>query len=97
MWSDECEGETWSLLFIIVIDDYTRHGHVYLISDKSEALKCFRKFINLVENQLNLTIKALRTDRGSEYLPNKFNYPCDEKINYKIVNNSIRSLTKWSN
>jgi hypothetical protein len=36
--------------FITFIDDFTRYGHVYLVSHKSEALECFRRFMNLVEN-----------------------------------------------
>jgi hypothetical protein len=36
--------------FITFIDDYTRYDHVYLISHKSEALACFKKFIILVKN-----------------------------------------------
>jgi hypothetical protein len=36
--------------FITFIDDFTRYGHVYLISHKSEALDCFRRYVSLVEN-----------------------------------------------
>uniref|UniRef100_A0A2N9GZ66 Integrase catalytic domain-containing protein n=1 Tax=Fagus sylvatica TaxID=28930 RepID=A0A2N9GZ66_FAGSY len=53
-------------------DDFTRYGHVYLVSHKSEALDCFRRFMNLVENQMERTIKTLRTDRGREYLFEQF-------------------------
>ena len=34
--------------FITFIDDFTRFGHVYLISYKSEALDCFMRYTNLV-------------------------------------------------
>ena len=61
------------------IDDYTRYGHVYLISHKSEALDCFRQYMRLVENQLDKSIKALRTDRGREYLFKQFRELRDEK------------------
>ena len=54
--------------FITFIDDFTRFGHAYLISHKSEALDCFTQFTKLVENQLSTKIKALRSDRGREYL-----------------------------
>ena len=54
--------------FITFIDDFTRFGNVYLISHKSDALDCFKRYTNLVENQLNVNIKTLRTDRGREYL-----------------------------
>jgi len=36
--------------FITFIDDYTRYGLVYLISDKSKALSWFKNYMNLVEN-----------------------------------------------
>ena len=65
--------------FINFIDAYTCFGHVYLISHKSEALECFRKYINLVENQLDKRIKMLRTKRGREYLSDEFKQLCDDK------------------
>ena len=54
--------------FIIFIDDFTRYGHVYLISYKSEVLECFRLYLNGVENQLDKKIKILRTEQGRKYL-----------------------------
>ena len=48
--------------FITFIDDFTHFGYVYLISHKSEALECFKRYMNEVENQLDKNIKALRTD-----------------------------------
>jgi len=39
--------------FITFIDDFTRFGHVYLISHESEALDCFIRYTNLVENKLS--------------------------------------------
>ena len=65
--------------FITFIDDFTRFGHVYLISHKSEALNCFTQFTRLVKNQLSLKIKALRSDQGCEYLFKQFKGFCDEK------------------
>jgi transposase InsO family protein len=50
-----------------------------LISHKSEALACFKKFIIFVENQLDKKIKALRTDRDREYLFDEFKQICEEK------------------
>jgi len=65
--------------FITFIDDFTRFGHVYLISHKSEALDCFIRYTNLVENKLSTKIKPLRTDRGREYLSKQFKNFCDKK------------------
>ena len=67
-----------TLYFITFIDDFTRYGHVYLISHKLEVLDYFRCYINLVENQLDKKIKTLRTDQGREYLSEQFKDLCDE-------------------
>ena len=41
--------------------------------------------MNMVENQLDRRIKALRTDRGHEYLSEEFKTLCDEKgIEYQL-------------
>ena len=65
--------------FITFIEDYTRYVHVYLISLKSQALDCFIQYINEVENQLDRKIKALRIDRGREYLSEQFEKLCNDK------------------
>src|SRR5438045_8141928 len=65
--------------FITFIDDYSRYGHIYLISHKSEALKCFEAYLNEVENKLERKVKTLRTDRGREYLSQQFKELCSEK------------------
>jgi transposase InsO family protein len=65
--------------FITFIDDFTRYGHVYLVSHKSKALDYFRRFMNLVENQIERTIKTLRTDRGRKYLSKQFRELCENK------------------
>ena len=54
--------------FIIFIDDFTQFGHVYLISHKSEAYFCFIRYTNLMENKQSTKIRALKIDRGREYL-----------------------------
>ena len=65
--------------FITFIDDFTRFGHVYLISHRYEALDCYKSYGALVENQLNTKIKYLQTDRGREYLSDLFKTYYDEK------------------
>ena len=64
--------------FITFKDDFTHFGYVYLISYKSEALDCFTQYTKLVENQLSTKIKALKFDRGREYLSEQFKSFCDE-------------------
>ena len=59
--------------FITFTDDFSRYGYVYLMRHKSETFEKFREFQNEVENQRDKKIKALRSDRGGEYLSLKFN------------------------
>ena len=58
--------------FITFTDDFSRYGYVYLMKHKSESFEIFKIFQNEVQNQLGKTIKALRSDRGGEYLSQEF-------------------------
>ena len=50
--------------FVTFIDDCTRYYYVYLLHSKDEALVKFKEFTLEVENQLQRTIKIVRSDRG---------------------------------
>ncbi|CAJ2637623.1 unnamed protein product [Trifolium pratense] len=63
--------------FITFIDDLSRKTWIYFLSEKSEALSIFQKFKAMVENETNLKIQCLRTDRGGEYTSTVFNEYCD--------------------
>ncbi|KAK8656818.1 hypothetical protein V6N13_098753 [Hibiscus sabdariffa] len=58
--------------FITFTDDFSRYGYIYLMHHKSEALEKFKEFKNEVQNQHGMSIKALRSDRGGEYLSQDF-------------------------
>ncbi|KAK8547496.1 hypothetical protein V6N12_031633 [Hibiscus sabdariffa] len=58
--------------FITFTDDFSRYGYIYLMCHKSEALERFKEFKNEVQNQHGKSIKALRSDRGGEYLSQDF-------------------------
>ena len=68
--------------FITFIDDMSRYGYVYLMSHKSESFEKFKEFQNEVETQCDKKIKALRSDRGVEYLSHEFDHHLK---NYGIV------------
>ena len=53
--------------FITFIDDGTKYCYVYLLKSKDEALEKFVLYKNEVENQLNMKIKRLRSDKGGAY------------------------------
>ena len=58
--------------FITFTDDFSRYGYVYLMKHKSETFEKFKEFQSEVENQRGKKIKALRSDRGGEYLSHEF-------------------------
>ena len=58
--------------FITFTDDHFRYGYMYLMQHKYEAFEKFKEFRAKVEKQLDMYIKAIRSDRGSEYLSNEF-------------------------
>jgi transposase InsO family protein len=58
--------------FIMFTDDYSRYGYVYLMRHKSKSFEKFKEFKTEVENQLNKSINALRSDHGGEYLSYEF-------------------------
>ncbi|GKD11290.1 retrotransposon protein, putative, ty1-copia subclass [Tanacetum coccineum] len=58
--------------FITFMDDYSHYGYVYLLKHKHEVFETFKVFKNEVENQLEKTIKAFRSDRGGEYISQEF-------------------------
>ena len=53
--------------FITFTDDYSRFSYIYPIKERSEALDKFKIFKAKVENQHNLKIKVVRSDRRKEY------------------------------
>jgi hypothetical protein len=53
--------------YVLFIDDFTKFTWIYFLYSKDELLKVFTLFKLQAENQLNTTIKTLRTDDGAEY------------------------------
>ncbi|KAL0290850.1 UNVERIFIED_CONTAM: Retrovirus-related Pol polyprotein from transposon TNT 1-94 [Sesamum calycinum] len=51
---------------------HSRYGYVYLMRYKSEAFGRFKEYRLEVEKQTGHKIKALRSDRGGEYLSGEF-------------------------
>ena len=62
--------------FICFIDDYSRKAWVYFLAYKSDAFTTFKLFKALVEKEIDLSIKCLRTDRGGEFTSNGFKEYC---------------------
>ena len=61
-----------SRYFITFTGDYSRYCQTYFLKRKSEALEKFKEFKESAENESGHKIKALRADRGGEYLSQEF-------------------------
>nr|GEV42708.1 putative ribonuclease H-like domain-containing protein [Tanacetum cinerariifolium] len=51
----------------VITDDYSRFCWVFFLEHKNETYPTLKSFINLVENQLNKKVKAIRCDNGTEF------------------------------
>jgi hypothetical protein len=49
--------------FIMFTDDFSRYDYIYPIKERSEAVDKFKVFKAEVENQHNIKIKIVRSDR----------------------------------
>ena len=65
-----------SKYWITFIDDCTRFWVVLPLKDKAGAFSAFKQFKALAENQLNTRIKALRDDKGGEYMSTEWEAFC---------------------
>ena len=52
---------------LVIIDDYSRFTWVFFLSIKSETPELIKRFITLIENQLNAKVKGIRSDNGTEF------------------------------
>ncbi|KAE8705427.1 Endomembrane protein 70 protein family isoform 1 [Hibiscus syriacus] len=74
-----------SLYYVTFIDDSTRKVWVYFLKKKSEFFDTFRKWKVMVENEIGLKVKRLRSDNGGEYKNKRFRNFC--------ANNGIKMET----
>ena len=58
--------------WITFIDDNTRFRAKYFLCSKDQAFDAFKLFKAKAENHWNRKIRALRDDKGSEYMSNRF-------------------------
>nr|GEV88633.1 retrotransposon protein, putative, Ty1-copia subclass [Tanacetum cinerariifolium] len=69
-------GGKW--YFLSIVDDYSRWVWVYLHRFKHEAFEKFKKWKQLVENQIGRMVKKLRMDNGLELGNREFKQLCIE-------------------
>ena len=62
--------------FMILIDDYTRMTWVCLLNKKSKYFGCFKKFKEMVENEIGSRIKCLGFGNNGEFTLDESNKYC---------------------
>ncbi|KAD2204143.1 hypothetical protein E3N88_41639 [Mikania micrantha] len=67
-----------SLYYFLIIDNFSRMGWVFFLTNKSETFNKFRLFKVRIENETGRRISTLRTDRGGEFCSKEFNSFCEE-------------------
>ena len=67
-------AETWNgaRYFILFVDDFSRMTFIYFLKHKSEAYDVMTNFKTFVENQTGKRIKNIRSDRGKEFVNQRF-------------------------
>lgn len=58
--------------FVSFIDDFSRKVHIYVLKSKGEVFEKFVMYKKLVENQLDMKIKIVRSDNGTEFVNKSF-------------------------
>jgi hypothetical protein len=64
--------------FMLIIDDYSILTWVAFLKEKDEAFEKFKIFKSLTETQTRKRLKAVRSDRGGEFMSRDFKEFCDE-------------------
>nr|GEZ93908.1 hypothetical protein [Tanacetum cinerariifolium] len=52
---------------LVITDDYSRFTWVFFLTTKDETSPIFKTFITVLENQLSLKVKVIRSDNGTEF------------------------------
>ena len=73
---------------MLIIDNYSKLTWVSFLKEKDEAFEKFKIFKALTENQTGNMLKAVRSDRGGEFMSSDFKELCDKhgmKREYTIL------------
>nr|GEX66406.1 putative ribonuclease H-like domain-containing protein [Tanacetum cinerariifolium] len=65
--------------FLVITDDYSRFTWVFFLATKDETSPILKTFITVLENQLSLKVKVIRSNNGAEFKNNDLNQFCGMK------------------
>ncbi|GKC77027.1 putative ribonuclease H-like domain-containing protein [Tanacetum coccineum] len=69
---------------LVVTDDYSRFSWVSFLATKDETSKILKMFITGIENLIDLKIKVIRCDNGTEFKNKVMNQFCEIKADLKL-------------
>lgn len=72
------EGRKGERYYLSIVDDYSRRIALYPMTEKSDVFDIFEGHVKRAERSLNLRVKAIRTDNGSEFVNRNFYLFCSE-------------------
>lgn len=79
--SDLCQlpvtSRTGARYLMTFLDEYTNYGVIYFLKSKSQALGCFKHFVQWAERQTKISLRKIRTDNGGEYTGKDWTAFCD--------------------
>nr|GEU89742.1 hypothetical protein [Tanacetum cinerariifolium] len=64
---------------LVVTDDYSRFSWVFFLATKDETSIILKPFITGIENQINLKVKIIRSEDGTEFKNQDLNQLCGMK------------------
>lgn len=89
------------MYFLLFIDDYSIKYWVYFLAEKSETFNSFKCFKSVIEKQIGLFVKCLRTDKEGEFNSNEFNDFCKQNGIKRQLTTTYTShqndMVEWKN
>ncbi|GJY54433.1 putative ribonuclease H-like domain-containing protein [Tanacetum coccineum] len=64
---------------LVVTDDYSRFSWVFILATKDETSEILKTFITGIENLIDLKVKVIRCDNGTEFKNKVMNQFCEMK------------------
>ncbi|GKE72521.1 putative ribonuclease H-like domain-containing protein, partial [Tanacetum coccineum] len=64
---------------LVVIDDFSRFSWVFFLASKDETSEIFKTFIICIENLIDLRVKVIRCENGTEFKNMVMNQFCEMK------------------
>ncbi|GJV88866.1 retrovirus-related pol polyprotein from transposon TNT 1-94 [Tanacetum coccineum] len=67
------------MYYLVVTDDFSRFSWVFFLATKDETSEILKTFITGIENLIDLKVKVIRCDNGTEFKNRVMNHICEMK------------------